>query len=350
MKRFRDETELRQYVEKKLGPLSEEIWGLLKDDNYISEVLSGNYEDSLRNLLERAKRLRQLAGRHSKRETERTPTPPDMSYLIRSRLLAVEAAKLPLVRQFRRKYLPNGLLSLSEVTPWIEARAKEDGPPSLYVTVAVPPGVLADDKLCLAEAVPAGTRVVRSDRETLCWIDADMTTRWRFIADGGTLHFLQTTARWLAGELGCSEAQAATLILTGIPPLLTPVVLKYDVNYSLLGTRETITMTIGLEVSPMEVAKIYSQERSWHIAGKWRPPSPKTLEMVSFRLDHLGMSWRECWEAWNAEHPDKRYPSPERMKRDYHRAVKRILEGVPIRRTKGRWTDDAPPGADTRRG
>lgn len=334
MKRFRNETELRQHVEKKLGPLSDEIWGLLKDERYISEVLyhSDEFPDSLDILLERARRLRQLAGRHARREAERTPAPPDMSYVIRSRLLAMKAAKLPLVRQFRRKYLPNGLLSLSEVTPWIEARAKEDGPPSLYVTVAVPQDThLTEDKLRLAEAIPAGTRVVRSDREMLYWIDADMTTRWRFIADGGTLHFLQTTSKRLAGELGCSEAQAATFILTGIPPLLTPVVLKHDVNYGLLGARETITMTIGLEVSPAEVAKIYSQERSWHIAGRWRPPSPKTLEMVSFRLDHLGMSWRECWQAWNAEHPDKRYPSPERMKRDYHRAVKRILEGVPTR-------------------
>ncbi|MBC7334737.1 MAG: hypothetical protein H5U01_00475, partial [Clostridia bacterium] len=143
MKRFRDETELRQYVEKKLGPLSEEIWGLLKDDNYISEVLyhSDEYPDSLDNLLERAEFELYRGGHRRARQRmrgEKVPPPTDMSYLIRSRLLAMKAAKLPYVRHFRRKYLPNGLLSPEEVTSWIDAIwEKEKNNFGAIITIAV---------------------------------------------------------------------------------------------------------------------------------------------------------------------------------------------------------------------
>jgi hypothetical protein len=339
MKRFQSERELRQYVEKRVGPLPEGVWDLLKEDQYVSEVLLGEYEDSLSALLKRAKRLKAVTGRTPRGKEERTPPPPDASWYIRSRLLAMEAARSPLVRQFRRKYLPDGLLSLQEVTPWIEARAQEDGPPSLCALVEISKEHLTADKLRLAEAIPAGTRVVRLHRETLEWVDGDnfQHWHWRFITVGGVLHFLQTTAQWVADELDCDLARAVTFVLTDIPPFVSPITVQTAYHYGAYQWAE-VTLRVRAEVSPSEVAKAYSQERMMLVKGKWRPPTFQTLEMVNFRLNHLTMTWQDCWEAWNAAHPDRQYPSPERMRRDYHRAVKCILEGVPLR-TYGEYTE-----------
>lgn len=346
MKRFRNETELRQYVEKKLGPLPEEIWGSLKAENFISEVLyhSDEYPDSLDNLLERAEfELYRGGHRHARRRIreEKVPPPADTSYVIRSRLLAMRAAKLPYVRHFRRKYLPNGLLSPEEVTSWIDAIwEKEKNNIGAIITVAVDfpvdgeppqfdytpppdPYAMAFDVPALirtAEAIPAGTPVVGFKLTRLEWVDPmkpnDINPS-RLISCSGVLYALQQTAQKVASDFDCQEAEAVTFILTGLPFSFEYINIQQDAFH------KAIKFKVYPEVSPAKLAKAYSRFRG--IKARWRPPSPKTLEMVSFRLDHLGMSWRECWEAWNAEHPDKRYPSPERMKRDYHRAVKRMI-------------------------
>ncbi|MBC7084613.1 MAG: hypothetical protein H5T95_14185, partial [Firmicutes bacterium] len=302
MKRFRSESELRQYVEKRLGPLSEEVWDLLEEDGYVDEVLWEEYEDSLSNLLTRARKLKAMAGRVSRDEVKRTPPPPDASWFTRSRLLAMEMAKEPLLRRFRRKYLPDGLLSPQEVTPWIEARAKEDGPPSLCAMVEISPEHLTTDRRRLAEAIPAGTRVIELHprRERLEWIDEDGVQRWRFIATGGVLHSLQTTAKWIADDLDCDLARAVTFVLTDIPPLVSPIKFRVKYQFYKAFLWAEVTLRVRVEASPEEVAKAYAEERRRLVRGKWRPPTLPTLEMVNFRLDHLDMTWRDCWEAWNA--------------------------------------------------
>lgn len=327
MGHFRGEAELRQYVEKRIGGLSEAIWGLLKEDSYVSEALYEDYFDAVDNLLERARRLKQLEGRPARQTvTARRTFPPSNENAVRARLLAVEAAKHPLVRRFRRKYLPGGLLSPQDVTAWIEERAKEDGPPSLYVTVAVARDVHRGKDLKAVIADDA--RIAETALRLMRWVDADGSERSLPIADGGTLHYLQDAAHHLAGELGIDDAQAATFILTGRPPVIYPLTVHRSVTFSPAGVRGVIVISADAETPPAQITRVYSAVRREIVRGKRRPLSAHTLEMVSFRLDHLGMTWEECRQAWNAEHPDRTYPSFERMRRDYHRAVKRLRMGI----------------------
>ena len=142
--------DIKSELERQLGDgLSPQAWDYLVDDGWIRNVLWK--EITIRELVREVRRLMSAWGRPipqgsprprtlpSRQGVKAPKTVPERQDVI-SRLLAAEAADDEEVRSFRMEVLDGSTMKPEKVDKWIKRQAKEDGPPSLWLTVPVPKG------------------------------------------------------------------------------------------------------------------------------------------------------------------------------------------------------------------
>ncbi len=332
---MRTEVEVRRALEKRLGrPVSDALWGSLVEDGYIREVLDGE-EGAFAALVKRYRRLEKMVCEYQREgRTEHREAPPDRRALLVSRLLAQEASQLPEVKRFRRQYLPDGLLALEQVGPWIKARAEAEGKASEWVAFPIPeghevkwgnPSQISPPLLLDNVPIPATLGVCMVE-----WINKDGWTEAIPVKAGGVLDRLRVLSEQLAREFHWREAQATTFVLTGKTPLVPSLRVEYyRGSYSLptiLYQHARITLDVDPEVPPSQVAKFYAEARRKVRSGQRNKPlSEKVAALVEFVLEHGEGAWREKVEAWNRLYPKWAYRSETQFARDYHRAVVKLL-------------------------
>ncbi len=270
---------------------------------------------------------------------------PDRRALILAKILALHVASSDLVQNFRKTYLPDGLLKPGQVEMWIKRQAEADGPPSYWVEFPV------SDISTIPNKWPAGTRRSRKSLEYLdvrqlksqsihhtiyllleqCDLNIRSSeSQFIFVAAGGVLDHLRQISELLALRYGWTRAQATNFVLTGEVPVLSPCTITIhthipqNIPQNIL-TR--ITLTIDPEMHPEQVKHIYSKIRKEFRCGRqrYRPLTERTINLVEFVLDHPDLSWQERLTAWNQAHPTERYTSPQSMANTYYRALSKLL-------------------------
>lgn len=334
---MRTENDVRAALGAKIGgPVSPAIWDRLVKDRYVQEVLDG-YPDAFANLCKRYKQLEEIKKEPGKKKTAKSARrrewslPPDRLMLLRSRLLAQIASDFPLVRWFRRQYLPDGLpLLWDDVPDWIAHQAAVDGPPSTWVEFVLPPGhrLEYDQEGRVYRVTPPleSIPVTGAHRQFLDFIRPDRPDEVQSVpvAAGGVLDALRKTSEWLAAEMGWTKAQATVFVLTDRPPVFSPLSISVQAVFGAVTTAR-IVISADPECQPGTVERLYQRVRAGLGKRRPHPLAPWVADLVEFVLDSPRLTWQERWQKWNCEHPDHQYTCLQSMTNAYYRAVGKLL-------------------------
>ena len=330
--------QIKRDAEKRLGrPIPKKVWGYLVDHFFINDIADGS--GTIEELVTHAAELMDLGGSgHPVKplgsmdaflEPVATDSAADRKAAM-SELVASHARRSPFVEGFRSDVLSDGLLDLEQVDQWIKAKAKQDGPATLYV--AVPLGssswdrkgqkVIIDPPLKVSEAPP----FAKFTTETLSYALPD--SEWSYsvaVAPGGVLQRLAMLSKQLAKQYTWQEAQATTFVLTGRVPLLSSIRVNTSLNLP-METLSRITITADPTAAPNDVAAAFKKARGQILSGRPRTLSRKHLELILFCDERPDAeTWMERMEAWNDEHPNWAYTEPKNFLRDANQGVRRLL-------------------------
>jgi hypothetical protein len=369
--------EVKAALEESVGQeLNPKLWGLmvqwkrcaaaLRDqpgmytfDSAI-ESLAGDYHD----LVGTVDRRENLKGRGT------TEIAPDARLDALAEILALDAGRLPAVAEFRRKYLPDGLLAEDAVGPWIKTRALEYGETVTFARLRMPTGFpgprnnaeIADWLEVLAVELreqPTDLSVHAYCEHLLFRAGDDRPARGLHsgkpdygpepraqsvpVSPGTELWELRHLSRQLAVRGGWQEATATNLVLTGVAPTPSKAVawIRYCLPFEAL-TR--IVIEADPRLPPSEVRSLYGDLRHELRGGGDQRMSEKHIELALFaardgsRLpasvgmaaetevprDHdrrfglrlgpiapdtygQGTTWPELQKRWNRLHPEWAY-------------------------------------------
>ncbi len=376
------------------------LWEWLEKDRYISEwekEPSGEEE-----VLQGAKRilegLRGWPGRTSTRQrqerrvsqdipVEPTEREKDMTAAFRE-YLAVHAAQRPIVRRFRREFLPEGMLytddhdiSLLLVEQHVakpgttdlqqyldENRGKpNDGTVRIEFSTGPPPGddepgfmtmeELAerdaedeiDQMRQMEELLWGGSGEPKISEDDWLFLDEDATDeeiaearrRDREHYKGWEGYFgwhLETLGEWLADKYPWENVEdAVVFLISGRPPRLAQ---------PLSATENTRNATYSLTFSPW-----ISEETLMRAYRAIRGPSPgdktvRVLHFVSGQADDDGVlpSWTTLCNRWNAANPDEKFSDKSALRRAYRRAVEALVPPyLPLADNAATWAQRFEP-------
>lgn len=137
---------------------------------------------------------------------------------------------------------------------------------------------------------------------------------------------------FLGEETGWRWIDAAKWVLVGAAPPISEISIRTRLRHYDLWP--TVILEASVWASDRFVTRQFRAARSVWMSR--RPaPKQKVVEMANFRLDNLGLSWRDCWEQWNQGHPEEQYSSPATMKRSYYgliETLKRLRKMKPGRK------------------
>jgi hypothetical protein len=345
--------ELRRETEKHLGvTLTDALWdyGLRNDWPGEAQGDPGELASMFREILVATKGTdlpRQSAGEMLPR-TGASPRKDVGPLRLRalSRILARDADTEEEVVAFRADDLGGELLQPDQVEAWLKERQAQDGEPTRWLTIPVPPpvqvrwtrgGVIIDPPLTIAEwPPPVECRV----RLLAYGVPEDPWVRHLPTTFGGTLELLRLLSESLSRKFGWWEAQATVFVLTGQIPLLHPIDagVQHNLNFP-AATR--IHLTVDPTLAPREVAEAFRRVRVSVLGDRHRDLSEKHLALAEFASEHpAGLPGERMapgaskarMAAWNAEigeeHPDWTYEEgQERMfARDCAAALRRLLD------------------------
>lgn len=326
--RLDTEDDVREALGKMLGhPVDPNVFNYLHRHTYlIDEVQLGAHDDALEQLHEAYCGFVQLTRREQPRRKRivREVTPDGHWEWIAS-VFAQEADEDPLVQRFRARWLPDGLLEPHEVGDWIRVRAKEDGSPTTWLTVPVPPGtqvLLERGRGSLRPPLVIDEITDRTPWEArwVWWAEKRGVEEACGVTLGGVLGHLWEMVGYLTAVFDWSESAATMFVLTGKAPALPPI--RY--HFSPRGIRTRLQLDVDVDVPPEKLAAVYRRLRQKARPGRSRPPSAKIQALVSFVLDHPKGSWSDRMTVWNGEHPEWEYSYPSNFSRDFHRARRRL--------------------------
>jgi len=348
---------LAQLLETELGePVDPGICREMVREGYLADLETG--DTTVEHVVqEYRRRVRKRQVREQERELPGLPADTRLEVL--SRILALEASRLPEVQRFRQEVLGGRLLAVGDIPRWIEEQVRKEGPATVFVSlqVALPADARPRDSreaLAMAKQVLASAEPVRMalERETLeCpgpppgveMEDAAAavlaaTPGWRYhlsIRVGGTMWRLKRLAQQLTRLYPWREHQAVAFVLAGVTPLLARASVR--LLGMLPGKPLTAWARIVLELDPRlpasEVALLYRRLRGEAYRGTDRPMSQKNLQLALFLAEQQDRSatWRELMAAWNERFPKWRYTNYRRFARDaalaWHRVTGRKWEG-----------------------
>lgn len=229
-----------------------------------------------------------------------TPAPPilrgpprDDYAEVLSLLLATEAGKEQTVASFRREVMRGRLLALDEVDGWVQQRAE------------------ANERSAAAGTLEYATRE--------CW-----PLRQPTIA-GGVLDRLRLLSVGLEERYGWEPHQAATFVLTDLPPLIAPLRARVVGGWPRSATTR-IVLEVSPAVDPSRVMQHYEQVRRKLIPRGFPELDAKRLRLAAFVASHPDEDWSTLFDMWNGENPSWRYADPSGFKRDAQLTRGRLLE------------------------
>ena len=263
------------------------------------------------------------------------PTP---HLLALSLLLGQEADRDDWVTGFRERHLGASLLDLADVERWILAQAEEDGVATQYVAVPVPAGLriqatasgelLMNGEGPLVQSHPATGAA--SMAKMLRYVNPQREPRALGTASAGVLEELRSASEHLVDRLRWGEADAATFILTGRPPLFAEIRAEQEWD-ELRPFASRITLHICPTAKPREVERVYAALRSQMLKGRHLQVRTKHAALVVFALPRreLQMPWQEVLEAWNQSEATRyekgNYSQLSNLRRDYRKACVALL-------------------------
>jgi len=119
-------------------------------------------------------------------------------------------------------------------------------------------------------------------------------------ASGGKLSEIADLSSTIAHRLRCSPGQAARLILLGDIPKASPVIVR-----TLFGEQPALVITIrSPSVTAKELVNRYKdlRERLW--ASRRAPPDPPVdLKLVELCMNMPDATWEKRHRAWNSQYP-----------------------------------------------
>jgi len=285
------------------------------------------------------------------------PAPgPDRETCARAAIDAIEAARLPVVANFRNERLGNVLMKLEDVERWIKDRAAEDGPPSPVLRIQLRAGVQPSPTDLLRQlpdlvrealsaeiewillACPPTQRRPRGDPERRVVYGPLV----RPVRADGVLGNLKEVAQLLVNEYKWTEPHAVAFVLTGLHPVSLTKEIKVSCEYP---SPFDPPGRIHLEVSPQTTeAKMLAafrdaRERPYR-AERQGPRRARSLEdkhvkMAVFLAETAGLTKAERMEAWNKSRPDfPPYRNEERFDREARQAYRHLTGRI--------WTSPRP--------
>lgn len=341
---FRRVEDVRRALERRHGPIPDEIWELLLEgetprmavDNPDDFELA---EDDLLRLMRAAQIGHGKRGHRQQAREPRTETiPADERLLALSEIMALEAARREDVQSFRRDVLAGRLLSVEEIPAWIKEQAAQDAKKGPRVPVKVAAAMPLDAVQQLIGSTPndvAATLLNALTSGAATVVDVALAARaiaYREpgksivqnhpVTFGGVLWRLKTLVDALTRRYPWREEQAVEWVLAGSIPLISRA------QVTLAGGRAgpRIILELDPRLSRTEVARLYGRWRSRVFRGADKPIERKTRHLAVFGEEHResGKTWRELMAIWNQRHPEWPYHVPAHFAADVQRAWRQV--------------------------
>lgn len=400
------DTQIRTWLAKQLKrDVPDSLWADLVEDRYVSEVRQGYLEH--KELLARARhkinRAREIAadfggGSFSSRgDVEETsaslgePQPNKVSLNEREReraqafaeYLAKAAEGEPSVQNFRRRILGVGALSRDQAQDLISSPALSFLSPGWFLTHQMPIlgnriRVLSEERrpwlefpdhtdLLVHLELPDGRTEVEDilimsnqQPDTLVLpYTAELSRRKFPVWPGSVLGILRNLSIALSDHYAWRQDAAAWFVLTGEPPIASP--LSWSTRR--YGEHDfehwVITLNVAPWVSAETVANFYRYLQRIRLRRSNRPIAERNTALFRFILRHLqpdpdkvnatygrigiptsmisrgrvsvlsSPPWRMLLKLWNEEHPEWKYEDVRLFSRDFYRTHKAISRPYP---------------------
>ncbi|MAG35821.1 MAG: hypothetical protein CL878_06215, partial [Dehalococcoidia bacterium] len=230
----------------------------------------------------------------------------------------------------------------------------DDGAPTVYVTLAVPPQRLTKATFTKGNRhVSVTGRFSGTDRLFLEYPVGDKVLV-EAVNEEGVLGRLVELAETLSRRFRWQPYKATAFILTGTVP---GIAIHATVSYH--GTYDRATSRVVLEVpawfTPKQVADAYRQGRRSLGLGRLGPLKAKTAQLVAFVVARLEgaasppMRWKGLCAEWDRSFPQWAYkdtaPVPwKRLASDFRRVQLLLLRGTVKARDSGKLENGARPG------
>jgi hypothetical protein len=304
--------------------VSESLWEYLLREGKITQVERG--AKSINWLVDAVRDFWQASGTYDRRYRADATLPKDASFADRrdslSFVLGQEASRSKAVVDFRRTVLRRNLLSHSVLAQWVERQAKRDGPPTAWLTVALPPRTTI--RLPLRIFKTADSRLSVNRRLLEYAVEGSMWVQRIPIAAAGVLDRLRQIAEELAASYGWQPAQAATFVLTGAIPMIPQI--KGGTS---TAARGRIILDVDPTTTPRQVAAAYRRYRKQILKGaRLRTLTQKHFRLAVFAARRSGVLSAADMRTWNRQNPASPYREEKLFRRDGLTALKRVNASV----------------------
>ncbi len=288
-------------------PLNEAEWAYIESQGLLGDLRCGRI--AIEGLAEKVRQMRSAFGGHPPQTRDKNGLPPDE----RCRALAQVVAQLVTEQTafFRKQYLGGRFLSEIEMQDWIKEQAEKEGEPGWVVTFAVRE---------LGDTVPIGPpRAVQR-----------LGLRYSFekpvipICAGGVLDRLRQLAVKAAENYSITPADACRTILTGIPPVISPM--HFTGSFLPLPAASRFHITVDPAVTPIELMRAYRDFRRKHLKARVRKLSRKHLQLAAFMASRpADEKGADAMKAWNRKFRRWKYTHVSNFLRDAAAAQRRLL-------------------------
>lgn len=370
-----DEQKLRAWLAKRLKApgVPSPLWSDLAEEGYVREALEGGREereDLARVARRRLGLARALGGRGAgpraipivlrrpsvgAYETERA--------LATAETVALEAAREPRVRRFRRLLLGDRPLAVPEARRLLASPAAQFLTPEAFAARGIPivghrseiidrTSHPSDDGLVTMEVAlrmtgPGGEHEERVDRT---WDPAlsGPPLRLAFLDETGehfeaevwpraVLDHLRELAEWLAKWYGWAEDAAAWFVLTDDPPRRPPLAGSIAARDYPTHGECRITFVVEPWVPAAAVLQTYRAVQRDLLGRENRPLGARNLALLRFVVaqeraeerkpesERERLSWAGLMARWNEAHPQALYAKERLFARDTLRARRTVL-------------------------
>lgn len=224
--------------------------------------------------------------------------------------------------------------NLDDMREWIELEAKKQPLPEQFAPrygYLMPKDISGEDLYKLHEERPG---IYGAETPVL---DYPSTDKWTYrvpVAEGTIIKRLWLSVRSIAKRLDCQEAQATGLILTGMIPLVSPIIAEAIPTFNADGLNQgKIVITIREPVSDKVVLELYRKlrERLWGHKRDHKLPTDKDCSLVEFmssRYNSDNPDWEKLRIEWNHLYPDWYFDYWRYLRTTYERAKDKVLHQI----------------------
>jgi hypothetical protein len=232
------------------------------------------------------------------------------------------------VASFRRKYLPDGLIAVTDVGHWIKSRKNEcTFRDALVVRIPKDIGIMRTP-MGITTRLPVRVSAVTIEGLAKPVTLSYVTPHSRFVKHcrcgrDGVLRSLQAVAARLATRYCWSEAHATTFVLTGEAP---PVAFEgLTIKPHAAGCFSRILITVDPTTTPRELYEFYKSHRPRFVNQAERGLGEKAYLLAAFVAQNAALT-KDDWLLWNRLHPRYSYAAYQKFKKVARRAHGDVLD------------------------